>query len=96
MAEFMYGDCGQPALVAGTGTEADLTAKRVQMIREQFDRAIYQAVANGREYGRRSGSMLGRDLEEAIDAVAGEHPNPCEESIKSAYAAYRHHVRNER
>ena len=96
MAEFVYGDCGQPGLVPGTGTQADLSALRVSMIREQFDRAIYQAVANGHGYGRRSSSMLGRDVERAIDAVANEYPNASEDSINAAYAAYRAHVREER
>jgi hypothetical protein len=66
------------------------------MMREQFDKAIYQAVANGQGYGRRSRSLLARDVELAIDAVADEHPSACDDSIGTAYAAYRRQVRNEK
>lgn len=92
MAEFVYGDCGQPGLKSGT--EADLLAEQLRILREQFDRDIYQAVANGNGGGLRSSSMLSRTVTNAIAAVATQYPNASQDSIKAAYAAYRDQVRN--
>ena len=88
---FYHSDCGH--LVGCSDPNYDLTPMRLHRLRGQFDSAIYRAVAKGEGCGHRSSSMLGWTLEDAICLVADEYPNPSEDSLNAAYAAYREQVR---